>query len=210
MKKLFTMLFTTILIISLVACGASNNMQENYNENNSPTGDTGSNTVSEEMDTAKILVAFFSYSGNTRTVANQIQKQVGGDLFEIETTYQYPTDYNEVLDQAQEEKNSNARPELNNDVENMADYDIVFIGYSNWSYDMPMAVYSFLDVYDLSGKTVIPFSTHGSSGLSNTINSIKSAEPDAKVLDGFGIRDSNVDNANDDIDEWLKDIEMMD
>lgn len=103
----------------------------------------------------KILVAYFSYQGHTANVAREIAAQTGGDLFEIKPAMPYPG-YDECLDVAKAEKNNNARPSIDGRVENMADYDVVFVGYPIWWYDAPMIVLSFLESYDFSGKTVIP------------------------------------------------------
>lgn len=130
-----------------------------------------------------MLVAYFSLAGeqygvgvveegNTSIIAHMIAEQTGADLFEIEPVTPYPTTYQGLLDVSRQEMRDNARPEIAGTVDNMADYDTIFIGYPNWWGDMPMIVYSFLEGYDLSGKTVVPFCTHGGSGLSNTESTI--------------------------------------
>lgn len=154
-------------------------------------------------DETKILVAYFSYSGNTRAIAEKINNEVDGDLFEINTTYDYPSSYSDVLDVAQQEQRDNARPALSATVDNMDDYDVVFIGYPNWWGDMPMVVYSFLDTYDLSGKTVVPFVTSGGSGFSSTISDITNAEPNADIAEGLSISDSAINNSDSNISDWL-------
>lgn len=121
----------------------------------------------------------------------------------------YSSDYNTVLDEAKAELNDNARPELSSKAENMEQYQMVIIGFPIWWGDMPMALYSFLDEYDLSGKTVLPFCTHGGSGLSGTDKNIQQEEKDAKVTDGLAISDSSLDDAGADIDKWLKDNGVM-
>lgn len=161
-----------------------------------------------ETETGKTLVAYFSHSGNTRAVAENIHASVGGDIFEIKTIGEYPADYDQVLEVAQKEKSDNARPELNATIDNIESYDTIFIGYPNWWGDLPMAIYTFLDTYDLSGKTVVPFCTHGSSGLSDTVNSIKTAEASAIVLEGLSIRDSDVSGAESVITEWIASLDL--
>ena len=157
----------------------------------------------ETEGAAASLVAYFSWSGNTRTVAEKIQAQTGADLFEIATVNGYSNDYNTVLDEAQAEQSDNARPELKNHIENMAEYQVIYLGYPNWWGDMPMALYSFLDEYDLSGKTIVPFVTSGGSGFSGTIQSIQSAQPDAAVLEGLSISGSSASISDAQIAEWL-------
>lgn len=220
MKKLISGILIIMLGISMVACG---NVKENStSETKNETDPAGTETTLEDnqktnstdkaeetpdssgtSEGSKVLVAYFSYSGNTKGIAEQIQEQTGADIFEIKTTQEYPEDYDEVVDQAQEEQRANARPELNATVDNIQDYDVVFLGYPNWWGDMPMAVYSFLDTYDLSGKTIIPFCTHGGSGLSGTEGNIASEEPGATMMEGLAIRDSNLDGAGTEIEEWL-------
>ena len=130
-----------------------------------------------------MLVAYFSLAGeqygvgvveegNTSIIAHMIAEQTGADLFEIEPVTPYPTTYQGLLDVSQQEMRNNSRPEIADTVDNMEDYDTIFIGYPNWWGDMPMIVYNFLEGYDLSGKTIVPFCTHGGSGLSNTESTI--------------------------------------
>ena len=151
------------------------------------------------------LVVYFSRSGNTKSVAERIAERTGADMFEIVTVQIYPEDYNELLDFARNEQRENARPELAEHIENMDIYDVIFLGYPNWWGDMPMPLYSFLDEYDLSGKTIMPFVTSGGSGFSRTIRSVEDAEPEATVLEGLSIRDRRVhDSATDRaIEEWI-------
>ena len=132
----------------------------------------------------KILVAYFSYQGHTANVAKEIAAQTGGDLFEIKPATPYPG-YDECLDVAKAEKNNNARPGIDGRVENMADYDVVFVGYPIWWYDAPMIVLSFLESYDFSGKTVIPFATSGGSPLSDSLDSVRASAAGATIGDGI-------------------------
>ncbi len=152
-----------------------------------------------ESDGKNILVAYFSRAdenynvgtidkGNTQIVAEFIASKVGADSFHIETVTPYPADYDDCCDVAKQELADKARPELNGTVENMEKYDIVFLGYPIWWGDMPMAVYTFMDSYDFSGKVVIPFNTHEGSGESGTYSAIESYLPNAQVLDGMAIQ----------------------
>lgn len=142
-------------------------------------------------------------TGNTGLVAGMIADATGGDLFSILTAEQYPDNYDDTIDVGQEEKRANARPELSSHIEDLDRYDTIFLGFPNWWGDMPMAVYSFLDEYDFSGKTIVPFVTSGGSGFSNTIRAIEDAEPDATVLEGLALRDNRSTQAEDDVAEWL-------
>ena len=129
----------------------------------------------------------------------------GGDLFSIRTSVVYPADGGELIDYAAQEQEENARPELTTHIENLDGYDTIFIGYPNWWADLPMAVYSFFDEYDFSGKTIIPFNVHNGSRFSRTIQTIQELEPDATVLeDGFTVSEQTVADAAEDVAAWLE------
>lgn len=131
----------------------------------------------------------------------------GGILFSIRTSVVYPADGGELIDYAAQEQEENARPELTTHIENLDGYDTIFIGYPNWWADLPMAVYSFFDEYDFSGKTIIPFNVHNGSRFSRTIQTIQELEPDATVLeDGFTVSKQTVVDAAEDVAAWLEDL----
>ena len=145
--------------------------------------------------------------GRLRAVADMIQDNVGGDLFSIRTSVVYPTDGGELIDYAAREQDENARPELTSHIENPDQYDTIFIGYPNWWADLPMAVYSFFDEYDFSGKTIIPFNVHNGSRFSRTIQTIKELEPNATMVeDGFTVSEQTVDGAAGDVADWLDEL----
>ena len=137
---------------------------------------------------ASAAYAGYIEKGNTAMMAAVIAELTGGDLFEIQTVTPYPEDYASMLRVAQEEIDTDARPALATQVENMADYDVIFIGYPIWHGRMPQAIYSFIEAYDLTGKTVIPFNTHEGSGQSGTQRVIEAALPGSTVLQGLAIR----------------------
>ena len=129
----------------------------------------------------------------------------GGDLFSIRTSVVYPADGGELINYAAQEQEENARPELTTHIENLDGYDTIFIGYPNWWADLPMAVYSFFDEYDFSGKTIIPFNVHNGSRFSRTIQTIQELEPDATVVeDGFTVSEQTVAEAAEDVAAWLE------
>lgn len=180
--------------------------------------DTADTKTEPETDGTNILVAYFSRAdenynvgtidkGNTQIVAEFITSEVGADSFHIETVTPYPADYDECCDVAKQEQADKARPEIQGGVENMEQYDIVFLGYPIWWGDMPMAVYAFMDTYDLSDKVVIPFNTHEGSGESGTYSAIANYIPDAQVLDGVPIQGKTAQEFNSDtqqsVREWL-------
>ncbi len=162
-------------------------------------GDTAKYDGVDAVSSASVVVP-----GNTAQIAGWIQERTGGDLFSIVVTEPYSSDYDECLDRAADEKANNARPQLVNHLENMEDYDIVFLGFPNWWYTVPMAVHSFLEEYDFSGKTVVPFCTHGTGGLAGTIRDITANLPDsAAILEPIGVYRQDVTSARPAVDEWL-------
>ena len=158
--------------------------------------------------TKKILVAYFSYSGNTREIANQIHKNAGGDIFEIQSVTKYPDDYDAVVQQARQELKSGHKPALKTKVENIKPYDLVFIGYPNWCSTIPAPVMAFLSQYDFSGKTIVPFCTHEGSGLGRSATDISKLCPKSTLLDGVAIKGSDVKTAQNKVSEWLRKIKI--
>ena len=156
----------------------------------------------------KILVAYFSWSGNTREIAGQIRDRTGGDLFEIKTVNAYPTEYRACTDAAKKEQNENARPALSTKIDDMDDYGVVFIGYPNWWGTIPMALFTFFEQYDFSGKTVIPFCTHEGSGFGRSVSDIEKLCPKSTLLEGVAIRGSGVKSAQNTVGAWLEKIEL--
>lgn len=213
-RNILAVMLVLTMLFTLAGCGNSSSDADN-NENSQTTisnqnieDRTTEEAASQEANnksesSGKTLVVYFSYSGNTKQVAENIQQKLGADIFEIKTVKEYSSDYNTVVDEAQEELNDNARPELSTTLDNIEQYDTVIIGYPIWWGDMPMAVYTFLDTYDLSGKTIAPFCTHGGSGLSGTDDNIRQEEKDANVLEGMAISDSSIDESDSDVEEWL-------
>jgi flavodoxin len=147
--------------------------------------------------------------GNTEVIAKKIQELTGSDLFQIQTVRSYPEDYTEATLAAKDELNGNARPELAEMVDDMEPYDVIYIGYPNWWGTMPMAVYTFFDSYDFSGKTIVPYCTHEGSGLGSGERDIKKLCPNAKVLSGLAIRGGSVGKADKDLASWLKKLDLL-
>lgn len=227
-KKIIAMIITGILAVSVTACQSDGEQSSSQSQN---SGQTESSANVEIPEDANILVAYFTYgenaklpdgvdasssasiqawdgdtTGNTGLAAHWISDAAGGDFFFIQTEEKYPGDYDDTVDQGQEEQSENARPKLSSHVDHMDQYDVVFLGYPNWWGDMPMAVYSFLDEYDLSGKTVIPFVTSGGSGFSDTVSAIKEEEPDADVQEGLELSDSETADSEDEVKSWVESL----
>ncbi|MBQ9582545.1 MAG: flavodoxin [Synergistaceae bacterium] len=165
----------------------------------------------------KILVAVFSradenYSvgtitkGNTMVLAEMIAEKTGGELFEIKPAKPYPKDYKTTTEIAKREQNENARPALLND-KDISGYDTIFLGYPNWWGDMPMIIYTFLESHDFSGKTVIPFCTHGGSGLSGTEGTLRRRLSKSRLMKGLAMSGTTAQNNRDEtrerVNEWL-------
>lgn len=223
MKKLLSLITVFALLFCLAACGngsdpvngnptlgempPSDSSQTELGSAQDPSSSPAENSAPENEPTEtgrRALVVYFSHSGNTESVAKEIQTQTGADIFEIVPATPYTTDYNTLLDVAQNEQKDNARPGISGSIEDIAQYDVIYLGYPNWWADMPMVVYTFLDSYDLSGKTIAPFVTSGGSGFSNTIDTIQSMEPNATLTEGLAIRDSEIDaNMPDEVSAWL-------
>ena len=159
-----------------------------------------------DSDKEKILIVYFSHTGNTREIAKQIHMNIGGDLIEIETIDKYPEDHSEILEQARKEITAGYNPALKTKIENIKEYTVLFLGYPNWWGTIPTPVSTFLAEHDLSGKPIAPFCTHGTGGLARTVEAIKKACPDSKVLDALGISNSRVYEAESEVSEWLSHI----
>ena len=174
-------------------------------------------SVPEDIDTngidadsgASVVVKDEEVLGNMEYMALTIQDAIGGDLFRIETKEAYPLDHEPLVDQAAEEQDENARPELATHIENPEQYDTILLGYPNWWGDMPQPLFTFLEEYDFSEKTIIPFNSHGGSGFSNTIEEIKELQPDANISDeGVSISRDKVADSVQDVTDWAKSLDL--
>ena len=150
-----------------------------------------------------ILVAFYSHSGVTKKVAEQIHAKVGGDIHEIVEQNPYPRDYNTVVEQAKREITQGYRPKLKSDVPDLSKYDVIFIGSPNWWSTIALPVATFLTSANFTDKTVIPFITHGGGGLNRTVSDIKKFAQGATVLDGFDANNTARLSA------WLKSLNVL-
>lgn len=165
----------------------------------------GSNAQTDEnTGDGNVLIAYFSWGGNTQGVAEEIQRQTGADLFEITLVDPYSSDYNTVLDEAQRDQNEQARPELATHVDNMEQYDTILLGYPNWWASIPMPIASFLEEYDFSGKTIVPFCSHGGGRFGQSLTAIAKLAPDATMGEGLSIHYSGGDSLGNDVAEWLE------
>lgn len=184
-------------------------------------------TVIQEEAPSQILIAYFSWAenaildedvdaisspsviapGNVQQLAGWVQEETGGDLFSIQVTEPYPSDWDDCLARANQERGDNARPALVETVENMAQYDTVFLGYPNWWYGVPMALLTFLEEHDLSGKQVYLFCSHGTGGLANSVDIISEAIPNAAISDNiFDCYEEDAASSQADIQSWIAEL----
>lgn len=157
-----------------------------------------------EEENKKILIAYFSWDGNTKTIAQKIQAQIKGDLFEIKCAKPYSSNYQTVLKEAKREQQERMKPELVTHVENMDEYDIIILGYPNWWGTIPMPIVSFLEEYDFSGKTILLFCSHGGGGLGRSVSDITKLVPNARVGRGLSIYYSGGSDLDSKIKKWLE------
>lgn len=223
MKKYLSLILALTMMVLLAACGRGGESEPSSSASSpqagpspspapaqsgsaAPSGGSSlpeSGAQPEAGSGAKALVVYFSWSGNTEAVANEIAAQTGADLFEIEPEEAYTDDYDTLLDIAQAEQRDAARPAIAGSVENLDQYEILYLGYPNWWGDLPMILYTFLESYDCTGKTIAPFVTSGGSGFSRTLDTIRSMQPGAEVLDGLSLGSSEAAQPGEDVAQWL-------
>jgi flavodoxin len=226
-KYLAILMIAMMSITALAGCGSSEEAapEENQTEATEATEEQAEETESAVAD-GSTLVAYYTRIGNTdgdfpegvdaetsasiqvtddgkkgnaQMIAEWVADETGGDLFAIQSSEIYPADYDATVDKASEDQGKNIRPELTTKVEDMDKYSTVVLVYPNWWGDLPMAVYSFLDEYDLSGKNVVLYCTHEGSSFSDTVDTIKELEPNANVTEGLSIRGGEVANSEADV-----------
>lgn len=216
MKNIFKVLLVIVLSVSIVGC---NNSEEN-NQNDVPSTTQSQSNDNQTVSNGNILVAYFSWAdnavldddvdavsspsviapGNVQQLATWVQEETGGQLFSIQVKDPYPSDWDECLSRANEERRDDARPELVANVENIDEYDVVFLGYPNWWYGVPMPLLSFLEANDLSDKQVYLFCSHGTGGLANSVEIISEALPDSTISDNiFDCYEEDAPNSQEDI-----------
>ncbi|WP_295296034.1 flavodoxin [uncultured Brachyspira sp.] len=219
-----------LLSIIMLSCGNNDTQKKDYIVDSLETSQN-INALNIKGTQNKILIAYFTWSdntvvenpdsidvdaetsasmlspGNAELIANWIAEETGGDLFSIKTQNKYSSDYDECLNQARKERDNNERPALVGRLNNIDDYDVIFLGFPNWWYTCPMAVFTFVESYDLSGKTIIPFCTHGTGGLSRTIRDLKNILPEnCEVLEPIGVYRPEVKNSKSRVLDWLRNL----
>lgn len=222
MKKIVSLILTAVLLLTLAACGTVRNEEQSASttpipENTeAPASDAVSNAVPDETEQeptaetdGKILVVYFSWSGNLDKMAHWVADETGGDLIRVTAKEAYPENYNDTADRAKNEVDNGIRPEINVDLtpEQMAQYETVFFGFPVWWYDLPMPMWTFLESYDFSGKTVIPFFSHeGSSNGAGALPRVTELAKGANVRtdDALSIRGGSVASSENAVRDWVK------
>ena len=218
------------------ANGSNSELESNPTDSNDSSADVEESTLTqpEESDPqSNILIAYFTWAentsvadpdsvdvdavtsasvlmpGNVGLLAQWIEEETGGDKFSIITEEPYSSDYDICLNRAIEEHDDNARPALKGKIDNMEDYDIVFLGFPNWWYSCPMAILTFIEENDLSGKTIIPFCSHGTGGFAASLRDIGNVLPDdCTVLEEFGAYRPEVAQSKDELLAWLAGLDI--
>lgn len=229
MKKITALLTALFLTVFLTACGSGQEKSEpSYAQSgSSPSAPQGAANTPADGN-SRILVAYFSWAdnaiiegevdavaspsvtapGHVAQLASWVQEETGGDLFSIRVTEPYSSDWDECLDRANNERSQNARPRLAENVDNIEEYDVVFLGYPNWWYGAPMALLSFIEENDLSGKQVYLFCSHGTGGLAGSVEDIEGVLPDSATLSDnvFDVYEEDASESQSDILSWLSDL----
>lgn len=195
MKKVISVLLTCAMMSAFTACGGDSVSKSGpEQQDTSKSGSTGGNS----------LVVYFSATGNTEAVAETLAETQGAEIYEITPEDPYTEedlDYNNDSSRANAEQNDeSSRPAISGTIDNIDDYDVIYVGFPIWWGNMPRIMYTFFDTYDFSGKTIAPFCTSGGSGISEAVSSIEELEPDAEITEGLRTSPSE---AADDIAQWL-------
>ena len=216
MKKRIFSILAAALVLSLAACGSTTDPgaaedaeQQTAASTQTDSPETAGETAAAEPEAdGGTLIAYFSWSGNTEQMAQAIRTETGGDLYQIEPAVPYTDDYDALLDIAQQEQAENARPELASPVENWDSYDVIFVGYPNWWSDAPMAVYTFLEAYDFTGKTLIPFNTSASGGFGRSLSGIEESAAGANILEGLALTEGELGDVQGEVSSWLAGLRL--
>ena len=200
MKKNILLGSLLLFVTLLTGCNGNSSIDDSSHNTNPQTSSNNSSNSSNNA-----LVTYFSRSGenwqvgyvskgSTEVVAEMISEEINSNLFRIEPVIPYPDDYNEMLNVSREETRTNARPDIKYTIDDFDNYDTIFLGYPIWNGTCPMIIRTFIESYDFSEKTIIPFSTHAGSGLGSSVSVLKSELPNARILDGFSIQGTMAQN----------------
>ena len=232
MKRRMTLILLALVVAAASLAGCQREADQAGSDGGTiqteDTEDTTEQDAGESMDSSRILVAYFSWAdnavleddvdavtspsvippGNVQQLAGWVQDETGGDLFTIRVTDPYPSDWDECLDRAHQEREEDARPELVENVEDLDQYDVIFLGYPNWWYGVPMPLLTFLENNDLSGKQVYLFCSHGTGGLANSVEIITDAADGADISDNiFDCYEEDASGSQGEIQDWIRSIQ---
>ena len=188
MKRIVLLFLATATFLAMTACGNAKN--------------TESKAVINTKEKTDVLVVYFSHTGKTKTMAEYLHAVVGGDIIELKPVKAYPVGYSDALDPVKKEQQEKTRPKIMNHIYDFAKYKTIYLGYPIWWGTEPMLINTFLEAYNFTGKTIIPFCTSGGSSIAQSISDIKKEVPQAKILNGLRISDKK------DIIPWLKQLGM--
>ncbi len=176
----------------------------------------------DEMDKEKVLIVYLSRTGNTEAIAEIIHQEVGGEMVELKLETPYPQDYDAIVAQVDRENETDYLPPLKTEVENIHEYDTIFLGFPTWDMQLPPPMKSFLNEYDLSNKTVIPFNTNGGYGVGSSIQQVEDLCPDSNIREPFSIKGGlerdgiylaikgeQRKEAHAEVIDWLQNIQML-
>ena len=198
MKKLLASIMAVMLVLAMTSCSGGN------------SGASGDDQAAQQNTDVRSIVVYFSCTGNTKAVAEEVAAQTGSELHEIVPEEPYTEDdlnYNNDNCRANIEMNDpESRPAISNTIENFSEYDTIYIGYPIWWGSLPRIMNTFLDTYDFSGKTIVPFCTSGSSSISQSVSVIREAEPEAQIKKGLQISSAGADDSSYEVRKWLEEI----
>lgn len=198
MKKLLASIMAVMLVLAMTSCSGGN------------SGASGDDQAAQQNTDVRSIVVYFSCTGNTKAVAEEVAAQTGSELHEMVPEEPYTEEdlnYNNDNCRANIEMNDpESRPAISNTIENFSEYDTIYIGYPIWWGSLPRIMNTFLDTYDFSGKTIVPFCTSGSSSISQSVSVIREAEPEAQIKKGLQISSAGADDSSYEVRKWLEEI----
>ena len=209
--KIITLLLASFVLFS---CGNKANAQNNTTENvNITTADFEDNSVkainiaaNDNNSDNKILVVYFTWGGNSRTLAGYAREITGGDIFEIVPAQPYPSQYRATTQQAREELDNNYLPAIKNQINNLSSYNTIILVYPNWWGTIPQIVKRFLQDNDFSGKTIAPICTHEGSRMGRSLTDIRALCPNSTITEGLDVRGGSVSGARNIVRDWINKI----
>ena len=205
--KIITLLLASFVLFSCNnKANAQNNITENANITTADYKENSANAINIAANDNKILVVYFTWGGNSRTLAGYARDITGGDIFEIVPAQPYPSQYRATTEQAREEQNNNYLPAIKNQINNLSSYDTIILVYPNWWGTIPQIVKRFLQDNDFSGKTIAPICTHEGSRMGRSLTDIRVLCPNSTITEGLDVRGGSVGGARNTVRDWINKI----